>query len=215
MKNRFYLRSPHGNTGSNMVFHAVNGQGYTTNLALAHVYSLAEAQREYELARDGEHPVSADHVDKLSVEKVDHQGLPSESVYADWASSYVVYKKGVYDGNDVYWVSGEGVTTDLSQADIYTQSEALQINQSSFVALPFDLVEAKARRTFKASLFNSRKMITAAGLRIPKRIQKLRRRQPSPMTRFNCPECGKINWQHNPYDFEGCNHCCHGSGVYA
>lgn len=213
MKNRFYLRSPHGNTGSNMVFHAVNGQGYTTNLDNAHVYSLAEAQREYELARDGEYPISADHVDALAIQKVDHQLLPSESVFADWASSYVVYKKHLYDGNDVYWVGASGKTTNLSQADIFTQHDALQVDQLNFVALPYELVAAKARYTFNSSLFNSRKMITAAGLRIPKRIQKRRRRISNPKTRFNCPECGKINWQHNPYDFEGCNHCCHGSGA--
>ena len=24
-------------------------------------------------------------------------------------------------------------------------------------------------------------------------------------TRWNCPECGRISWQHNPYDFAGCS----------
>lgn len=204
MKNRFYLRSPHGNTGSNMVFHAIDGGGYTSNLDLAHVYTLEEAQAKYNHARDGEHPVSADHVDALSVEKVDHQYLPNASVFEDWCSSYVAYEKGIYDGNDVFWLSQNNRSTNLSTSDIIFEDEGRQMDQSKYVVLPYELAVEKARRTFDASLFNPRKMITSAGLRMPEHLKSHKRRVQNPMARFNCPECGKINWQHNPYDFDGC-----------
>lgn len=212
MKNRFYLRSPHGNTGSNMVFHAKDGMGYTTNLDLAHVYTLEEAQKEYELSRDGEYPISADHIDELSVWKVDHQCLPKNSDFS-YDSEYVVLKKGFFDGNDVYWVWHGGVSTRLADADSINRGEALQIDQGAYVVIPFSLALKHARRTFNASLFNRRIMITGAGLKTPERIKKQRRRVRNPMTRFNCPECGKINWQHNPYDFEMCKHCWHRGGA--
>lgn len=209
MKNRFYLRSPHGNTGSNMVFHAVDGQGYTTNLALAHIYSLEEAQREYELARDNEHPISADHVDALATQKVDHQHLPLSSDLSP-SDRYVAFVKGIWDGNDVYWIDLNGTrTTNFLHAKIFGRTAVECFNHTDYVVVPFELADARKRSTFNFALFNKRKMITAAGLKTPERIKKQRRRVSNPMTRFNCPECGKINWQHNPYDFEVCNHCCH------
>lgn len=213
MKNRFYLRSPHGNTGSNMVFHAKDGMGYTTNLDFAHVYTLEEAQKEYELARDGEYPISADHVDELSVLKVDHQYLPISSVFEDWCSSYVAYKKSIYDGNDVFWLSQGGTSTNLDMADIIFEDEGRKFDLSKYVVLPYEIASEKSRYTFNASLLNPRTMITGAGLRMPERLKKKRRRVSNPMTRFNCPECGKINWQHNPYDFEVCKHCYHHGGA--
>jgi len=50
-------------------------------------------------------------------------------------------------------------------------------------------------------------MVFGAGLKTPEHLKKAIRKKANPMTRFNCPECGKINWQHNPHDFEGCKHC--------
>lgn len=196
-----------------MVFHAIDGKGYTSNLDLAHVYTLEEAQRAYEFARDGEHPISADHVDPLSMWKVDHQYLPNTSVFEEWCNSYVAYKKGIYDGNDVFWLGGGGKSTDLWVSDIITENEAYQIDQSKYVVLPYELAAEKARRTFNSSLLNRRTMITGAGLCMPEHLKKKRRRATNPMTRFNCPACGKINWQHNPYDFDGCKHCDEGMHI--
>lgn len=213
MKNRFYLRSPHGNTGSNMVFHAIDGKGYTSDLDLAHVYTLEEAQAKYNHARDGEHPVSADHVDALGMWKVDHQYLPYTSVFKEWCNSYVAYEKGLYDGNDVFWLGSGGKSTDLWVSDIITENEARQIDQSEYVVLPYEMAAEKARRTFNASLLNPRTMITGVGLRMPEHMKKRSRRVSNPMTRFNCPSCGKINWQHNPYDFDGCKHCDEGMHI--
>lgn len=207
MKNRFYLRSPHGNTGSNMVFHAKDGKGYTTDLDKAHVYTLEEAQAEYNYARDGEHPVSADHVDDLAIHKVDHQYLPIESVFAGWAKEFVCFEKGVYDGNDVYWIGELGKSTDYSNAHVYTQNEAIQIDDQKFIVLPKVMASVQTRRTFDASLFNPRTMITGAGLQKPEHLKKRSRHVSNPMTRFNCPCCGKINWQHDPHTFHGCKHC--------
>lgn len=210
MKDRFYLRSPHGNTGSNMVFHAIDGKGYTSNLDLAHVYSLEEAQKEYELSRDGEYPISADHIDSLSIAKVDHQCLPAISDLTP-SDKYVVFIKGIFDGNDVYWVDMNGRrSTNFIHAQIISRTAAECINHVDYVVVPFELADKMKRRTFNASLLNKRKMVTAAGLKTPERLKKRRRRIVNPMTRFNCPACGKINWQHNPYDFDGCKHCDEG-----
>ena len=213
MKNKFYLRSPHGNTGSNMVFHAIDGKGYTSNLDLAHVYTLEEAQKEWELARDGEYPISADHIDSLSSWKVDHQYLPSKSDLSP-SDKYMFFVKGMWDGNDVYWTDLNGnKSTNFLHAQIIGRTAAECINHNDYVVVPFELADKKKRRTFNFALLNHRKMMIAAGLRTPERIKKARRRVINPMTRFNCPTCGKINWQHNPYDFDGCKHCDEGMRI--
>lgn len=214
MKNRFYLRSPHGNTGSNMVFHAIDGKGYTSNLDLAHVYTLEEAQKEWELARDGEYPISADHVDALAVWKVDHQYIPNETQpFTDIHNTYVAFKKGEWDGNDVYWLNIDkcSTSTDFDHASVFGYPVAKKLD-SCYVIIPFCLADKAKRRTFDFRKLNKKTMVFGAGLKTPDHLKKARHRNPNPMTRFNCPECGKINWQHNPYDFEGCNHCCHGWG---
>ena len=47
-------------------------------------------------------------------------------------------------------------------------------------------------------------MVFGAGLKTPDHLKKAKRKKDNPMTRFNCPSCGKITWQENPHDFEGC-----------
>ena len=192
-----------------MVFHRHEGHGYSTDLDQAHVYTLEEAQKEWDYG--DETPVSADHVDALAVWKVDCQYIPKETQsFTDIHNTYVAFKKGLWDGNDVYWLNAEkcNISTDFDSASVFGRSKAKKLD-SSFVVIPFCLADKVKRRTFDFRKLNKRTMVQGAGLRMPEIVKKQRRRVSNPMTRFNCPECGKINWQHNPYDFEVCNHCYH------
>ena len=77
-RNRFYKTSCHGGVGSNVSFHAIDGKGYVTDIDKSHVYTLAEAQEEVSkgwirTSKTQELFLSSDHVDELSVWKVDHQ----------------------------------------------------------------------------------------------------------------------------------------------
>lgn len=112
--------------------------------------------------------------------------------------------------NDVYWLSDLLPTDDFSKARVFSAPAGTETN---LVWLPFALVDAKKRLTFSTQQINRHTMIQGAGLRVPDWLKKMRRRQKtrSGKTRWNCPCCGKISWQFNPYDFEGCrNFSCEG-----
>lgn len=214
MKNRFYLTSSHGNLGSNVVWHRHNEEGYTTDLDQAHVYTREQAQKEWSDSWGECEAISADHVDELAVWKVDCQYIPNKTQpFMDAQNKYVAFEKGVFDGNDVWWMisKNQNTSTDFGQAYVMVAYEAMKL-PSRFIVIPFDMADKVKRRTFDFRKLNKRVMVQGAGLVTPEHVKKIKRRVKNPMTRFNCPECGKINWQHNPYDFEACDHCCHGWG---
>lgn len=203
MKDRFYLACFRDNVGSNVGFHAIDGLGYTTDITKAHVYNKEQAQRAWENAREYDQPISADHIDELAVYKVDCQYIPCETTITD-EEYYAAYAKKMWDGNDVYFQSVEGLTTDFSKALKITKHDALLFFADK-ILIPYSIAENVKRKTFQFSNINKRKMIQGAGLVTPDRIKKYKRRVANPKERWNCPCCGKINWQYNPYDFEGCN----------
>lgn len=206
MKNRFYLACFRDNVGSNVSFHCVDGKGYSTNIDKAHVYTLEEAQNEWDSAREYDQPISADHIDALSKWHVDHQYLPSKTVLNSPMNCYVAFKDRLWDGNDVYWLNTDTCTTstDFDTANVFDAEKAEKLDKS-YIALPFHLADSVKRRTFDYRLFNPRLMVEEAGLVMPSRFKKKNQKKPSSgKTRWNCPSCGRLSWQFNPHDFMGC-----------
>ncbi|WP_312329892.1 hypothetical protein [Atlantibacter hermannii] len=203
MSERFYMICLRETVGNNASFHRHNGSGYSTNVSKAHVYTLADAQSSWECGRDIDLPISAEAVDTLTVYHVDHQYIPYQNVIESGCSQYVAFVKGDWNGNDVYWLSDLLPTDDFSKARIFTQPD---VNETNLVWLPFAVADEKKRLTFNINQLNRRTMIQAAGLRMPEWLKKQNRRKKnaSGKVRWNCPHCGKISWQFNPYDFEGC-----------
>lgn len=200
----FYLRDSRGNTGSSCMFWAENGNGYTTNLDRAHVYTLDEAQSHIN-SRHSDVPLSKALVDELVTVRVDHQYLDESQggLGADGGEYVIHVNRGDYDGNDVYWKAERGCTANLSDALVLTKDEAEQAMRflDDAVIYPFLYVVSISRRTFQATNINERRMITAAGIRKPKRP---RRRQTTGRTRGNCLHCGKVTWGFNPYEAYTC-----------
>lgn len=93
MKNRFYLACFRDNVGSSVSFQCKDFKGYHTDIDKAHVCTLDEAQHKFNHAREYDLPLSADHVDALSVWKVDSQYIPKETICTDMHGRYVAYKK--------------------------------------------------------------------------------------------------------------------------
>ncbi|MCO8088211.1 hypothetical protein [Acinetobacter indicus] len=203
MKDRFYLACFRNNVGTSVGFQRQGFAGYHTDIDQAHVCTLEEAQSHYNHAREYDLPISADHVDALAVWKVDCQYIPIES--QPFTEANVAYVRGAWDGNDVYWLNHKKCTTstDFSKATIFDQDIAEQLD-SKYIVIPFSLAEKVKRRTFNFKKLNRRVMVQGAGLVMPEYLKKARRRKTNPKSRFNCPGCGKITWQYNPYDFEGC-----------
>lgn len=188
--------------GSNASFHCKDGRGYSSDIGKAEIYTLEEAQRDWERGREIDLPVSADCVDALSEWHVDCQLIPSESDFTS-KSGYVAFVKGRWDGNDVYWLTRTAPKTNFDLAVKFDEPD--HSIEREVVWVPFDLANSVKRKTFKISLLDKRKMIQAAGLRKPEWLKKYERRRDSGKTRMNCPCCGRINWQFNPYDFESCS----------
>lgn len=64
-KNRFYMMCLRETVGNNASFHCHNGNGYSSDIDSAHVYTLEEAQKAWNCGRDIDQPVCADSVDAL------------------------------------------------------------------------------------------------------------------------------------------------------
>jgi len=204
--NRFYKASRRDAVGSKMSFHRKNGAGYSTNIAEAEVITLEEAQDWFCRCREFEEPLCADRVDALSELCVDHQYIPSEGAKGNDGALYAGFQKGRFYGNFVYWLSNNGLPTIKFEQASFTHSP--DFNSDSVVWIPAILAAKAAKSRISTHLIDRRSMITSAGLITPARIKNQRRnsnRMTTGKTRWNCPCCGRINWQHNPYEFEGCS----------
>jgi len=198
---RFYLVCLRETVGSNLSFHVHSHGGYSTDLDKARVLNREEAQRFWNGAREIDLPVCADRVDSEALIHVDYQNLPIESQIDDQCRDYVAFRQGMWDGNDVYWLTDNGeLSTDFTQAARHREP----VSKESFVSVPFALADSVKRRTFPVAKLNQRKLVQAAGLIIPPHIQRYRRRRGCDKFRWNCPGCGRIHWQANPHDFDGC-----------
>ncbi len=207
MKNhKFYMACLRDTVGSNMAFHCVDGAGYTTDIDKAAVFSKEEAQRFWDSAREFDVPVSQYWVSALSDFHVDCQYVPTLTTLVDGCTRYVGFIKGQWDGNDLYWLcDGYIPVTNFHNATIYDKPD---LSRENVIWIPFDRADAVKRRTFALRLFDRRTMIQAKGLKMPEWLKRQRRRKHNGTgkVRGNCPGCGKIHWQYNPYDFDGCTH---------
>ena len=205
--NRFYFACYRDNCGSQVAFHCQNGGGYSTDLAKAHAYNLESAQKEFEFCREFEELLCADRVDAVSEWHVDCQQIPSASTAAETGELYAGYKAGQWDGNDVFWLSNNGLPTTNFELASFTHNP--DFHNPKIVWIPALMAAKAARRVIKADAINRRKMITSAGLRIPEAVKRRKdqaRRKASERHRWNCPGCGRLVWQRNPYSFDGCTH---------
>lgn len=204
MSRKFYLRDSRSNVGSTCMFWAEAG-GYTSNLDLAEVFTKESAQQHF----DGRHtdvPLCKELVDEESVVRVDHQYL-KQSGKSKGCTEYVVRVGQRCNGNDVYWLTVDFSSVNYKAAAVFSYESALQrlaelkeIGSDGTIYAKSH-VDSVARRTFQANNINERRMITAAGIRKPKRK---RRRAITGRTRGNCPHCGKVTWGMNPYEAYTC-----------
>ena len=207
MSDQFYLTSPHSWVGSTVMFHAINGKGYVTDLAKAHVYTKAEAQKMLDderlrISNNEELPLCAERIKTLTTIRVDYQHVKLEyPEHKDSNNRYVLYKEGVWDGNDLGFASELRYNYDYEKAKVFTEDDLSQLNLEGWVAVPKTHADSISRQTFQWRNINKRKMMTSAGLR---GYRSPRPSKSSGKIRWNCPSCGRINWQHHPYDFMGC-----------
>lgn len=201
MSNQFYLRDTRSNTGSSCMFWAKGGCGYTTNLEQAEVFNQEQAQK---YADEKRHfiPLWKDVVDKLATIRVDMQYL---KLSTDFSDGVVIQRWcGQYDGNDIYFHGKDGKpTANYSDALVFTNLEdVLAIDVGSAAVLSKAFLDTICRPTLQAENVNHRTMMTSAGIK----YKAPRKKGPTTgKTRGNCPECGKITWDYNPYENAYCS----------
>ncbi len=200
MEKLFYKTCRHGNCGSNVTFHNKDECGYGTDLKKLETYSFEKAQREMDY-QDGSLLLLKSEVDKFAVKHVVMQYLDSKKQPpVDLEDECVIQINGEYDGNDIQFFAEIGTTFDLSKAKVVSLQLALSYGHENRTIWLKSYLETISRDTFQAGNINKRKMITAAGIR----YRAPRRSRSSGKTRGNCPTCGKITWDWNPYENAHC-----------
>lgn len=201
MENKFYLVSRHGNCGTNVMFHFKDGCGYGTDISKLHLFSLEDAQNalDHDIRSV---PLLASEVFARSIESVDTQYMDKSKNCCDSNGEYVIQFHGVWNGNDAMFQSECGGSFDYGKATVFNIGDALRERNVNGVIWSKEYIDTLKRRTFQAENISTRKMITGAGIKYKKP------RKPRPTSgkeRWNCPCCGRIVWQFNPYDFDHCN----------
>lgn len=208
MNNNFYLACFRDNVGSSVSFHRKDFKGYTTNIDEAHIVCLEEAQKFYDQAREFDQPISSSQVEAMAVWKVDSQLLHVQGeTIAREDAIYIAHAKNQWDGNDLCWLNVEtGLYSSNLEHATTSNSTGLEClsNAGNITFRLYESIEPLKRRTFSMSSFNKRRMVMDAGLIVPKHLAVTKRKNSNVKTRFNCPGCGKISWQFNPHDFNGC-----------
>ncbi|WP_415913312.1 hypothetical protein [Neptuniibacter sp. QD37_11] len=204
-ENEFYLRDTRSNVGSSCQFWRKGGCGYTTDLSDAEVFDFDGAQRH--ASDQGDFiPLSKKQVDELATIRVDMQLLNDET--QDYSMGFVIQRRiNDYDGNDIFFEGIEdGSTVKYSDARVYQASELEEhAGRENVRILSKSYLDRICRPTLQFKNVNRRKMMTSAGIR----YRAPRKPRPSSgKTRHNCPTCGKIVWDYNPYEAPYCDIFC-------
>lgn len=196
----YFLTSRHGNCGSTVMFHNLDERGYGTDLSGLNKYTPEQAKKHHECYGRDSLPLLTDKVMNLSKLRVDHQYIEySEGMPTNLNELVVVSIVGRYDGNDIQFVSQNGTYTfNFEDAEVCERRHVKKLGCSR-LPWSWEYMNSKARPTLQQENINVRSMCRGV------KLKRIVNRVDSGKTRWNCPSCGKIHWQYNPYDFEGCN----------
>jgi hypothetical protein len=204
MEKLFYLQDSRSLTGGNAMFWRANGKGYGTNLDELEAYTLVDAQQHHN-DRNSDVPLLKSLVDERSVLAVDCQVLPEENTY-DENDEYVVQVNGYWNGNDILFVGRAGNSYEYGRAGVFGKAaiEARFSDVKRYAVFAKSALDEVARHTFQAENIDKRLMCTKPGIKL---VRPKRARPTTGKTRGNCPACGRITWNHNPYEDAHCVRC--------
>lgn len=108
-----------------------------------------------------------------------------------------------YVGNDVLWwaKNGNGYTTDLNKAEVYTKekSQAMHNSRESDIPWPKDYIDGKTRPAVDMQYIKRDEALAGTGIKIRKP------EKPRKGKAFNCHNCGRFIAQLDQY--MPCKHC--------
>lgn len=163
--NEYLLQDSRTLCGGNLMFWK-DGGNYTTNIALAEVFSKAEALRQHNM-RNTDIPLPKSAVLILSRPTVDVQYLKEAEAAQIIDDHYYVQVKNHFDGNDAYWVTKPSKsTTDLSQARLYVKDDPAVGEHVQF--WPQSYIRSQTRSSVAAKDVDLHKALDGTGIQIKK-----------------------------------------------
>lgn len=154
MSPKFMLANRRDSVGSSLAFHAQGGRGYTTNVDRAHIFSLKDAREAVCNLRSFEFFVERNKVLSNLCWKLDSQDVSKAD--KNKVGPFLMYRKGMWDGNDLYFLSKSGsLSTDIEMAIEFMDIDTPALENYSFLSL-YDVSSLK-RPTFDINLGDSLK----------------------------------------------------------
>ena len=187
MTDEYVLQDSRGNTGDRLMFHAINGAGYTTNLDAAHRFTKREAANHNSF-RETDKPWPLAYLVERHELAVDCQYVNPDDVQAALAIEDTAYLcvAGRWNGNDLVW-RGEGSrTADLSQAKVFPIDVANAMaaeHGSNLKAIPKSYADQLARKVVPDGRVNIKAALRGTGVTLAKPPK-------SRHTPTRCEHCG-------------------------
>lgn len=196
----YFLTSRHGDCGNSVMFHNHDERGYGSDLNKLQTYSKEETQKKHDNFGRDSLPLLVKKVIESCTRRVDCQ-YPDVAIGAPRSelTLCVVSIAGSYDGNDIQFMSNDGGYTYNLEDALVSPLSKLKGLGCNRVIWSLAYLSEMSRITFQRKSVNTRSMCRGV------KLQRIKKSSDSGKTRWNCPSCGKIHWQYNPYDFEGCN----------
>ncbi|QSL90477.1 hypothetical protein [Pseudomonas atacamensis] len=188
MTDEYVLQDSRGNTGDRLMFHAIGGAGYTTNLDAAHRFTKREAANHNSF-RETDKPWPLAYLVERHELAVDCQYVKPDDVQAALAIEDKAYLcvSGRWNGNDLIWLAGDGEhTADLSHAKVFPLDVAVSVSSQhsdGLRAIPKAFVDQLARKVVPSGRVNITAALKGTGVTLAK----------SPKARhvsMRCDHCG-------------------------
>lgn len=173
MTDEYVLQDSRGNTGDRLMFHALGGAGYTTNLDAAHRFTQREAVNHNSF-RETDKPWPLAYLVERHELAVDCQYVKPDDAKAALAieDKAYLYVSGLWNGNDLIWLAGHGRhTADLSQAKVFPIDVATTMaaeNGGTLKAIPKDFADRLARKVIPSGRVSITKALKGTGITLAK-----------------------------------------------
>lgn len=177
MDQLFFVQDSRGLVGDSLMFWAVGGNGYTSDLRQAARFSKAQVVA-MNSSRESDIPWPSDYLLERFYTAVDMQYLRN----ADCRSKDIAFYEqipGRWIGNDCLWVSGETETTDLRAATVFGSL------QPGRVMWPVEEIQKIARPAVRACDVSLNDALSGTGIVLQK-PKKARREV------CKCHQCGSF-----------------------
>lgn len=194
-KQEFYIRDSRSDVGTSAMFWSSPG-GYTSDLNKAQAFTRDDAISQH-MCRETDIPVLISIAREYSYLAVDMQYLPDTGI-SDL--NYLVIKNK-YDGNNVLFTERGCNSFGLDSFRPVTAEKAknsMELNKG-IDCYPADKIEAIARPVVNSVYLQTRTVLRRAKIKMNPRLLAKNQSTATGKERGNCPECGKIVWDFNPY----------------